>query len=80
VLGIFKPFEPAGTDGIVPVLLQQEMEHLVPSLCRIFRAYMAYGFVPMAWRQVRMIFIPKPRKLDIPRLRLIVLSACHLSF
>jgi hypothetical protein len=25
---------------------------------------MAYGFIPMAWRQVKVIFIPKPGKLD----------------
>jgi hypothetical protein len=25
---------------------------------------MAYGFIPMAWRQIRVTFIPKPRKLD----------------
>jgi hypothetical protein len=25
---------------------------------------MAYGFIPMAWRQVKLTFIPKPRKLD----------------
>jgi hypothetical protein len=25
---------------------------------------MAYGFIPTAWRQVKMTFIPKPWKLD----------------
>jgi hypothetical protein len=25
---------------------------------------MAYGFIPMAWRHVKVIFIPKPKKLD----------------
>jgi hypothetical protein len=25
---------------------------------------MAYGFIPAAWRQVKVTFIPKPRKLD----------------
>jgi hypothetical protein len=25
---------------------------------------MAYGFIPMAWRQVKVTFIPKPGKLD----------------
>jgi hypothetical protein len=63
-LSIFKPFKSAGTDGIVPALLQQGIEHLVPQLCRIFRTCMVYGFVPMAWRQVRVTFIPKPGELD----------------
>jgi hypothetical protein len=45
-LGTFKPFKSAGTDGIVPILLQQVMEHLVPHLCCILRACMAYEFIP----------------------------------
>jgi hypothetical protein len=64
LLGTFKPFKSAGTDGIVLALLQQGVEYLVPHLCHIFRACMAYGFIPTAWRQVKVTFIPKPRKLD----------------
>jgi hypothetical protein len=63
-LGTFKPFKSGGTNGIVPVLLQQGMEHLVPHLCRIFRACIAYEFFPTSWRQVKVTFIPKPGKLD----------------
>jgi hypothetical protein len=63
-LGTFKPFKSVGTDGIVPVLLQQVAEDAVPNLCHIFRACMAYGFIPTAWRQVKVSFIPKPGKLD----------------
>jgi hypothetical protein len=62
--GTFKPFKSAGTDEIVPVILQQGAEHVVPNLCRIFRACMAYGFIPTACRQVKLTFIPKPGKLD----------------
>jgi hypothetical protein len=62
-LGIFKPFKSSGTDGIVPALLQQGMEHLVSHLCRIFRACMAYRFIPTTWRQVKATFIPQPGKL-----------------
>jgi hypothetical protein len=25
---------------------------------------MAYGFIPMSWRQLKVTFIPKPGKLD----------------
>jgi hypothetical protein len=64
VLGTFKQFKSAGTDGIVPALLQQGLEHSVPHLCRLFKACMAHGFIPTAWRQVKLTFIPKPRKLD----------------
>jgi hypothetical protein len=27
---------------------------------KIFRAYAAPGYVPLSWRMVRLIFIPKP--------------------
>jgi hypothetical protein len=63
-LGIFKPFKSTGTIGTLPELLQQRTEHLVPRLCCIFRACMAYGIILKAWRQVKVTFIPKPRKLD----------------
>jgi hypothetical protein len=47
-LNTFKPFISAGTDEIVTALLQQGAEHLVPHLCRIFRACIAYEFIPTA--------------------------------
>jgi hypothetical protein len=40
------------------------MEHLVPFLYCIFRACLAYGYISMAWRLVRVTFIPKPRRSD----------------
>jgi hypothetical protein len=63
-LGTLKPFKSAGQDGIVPALLQQLEEYLVPHHCRIFRACLAHGFTPSAWRQVKVTFIPKSGKLD----------------
>jgi hypothetical protein len=57
LLGTFKPFKSAGRDGTVPA-------RLVPHLCHIFRACMAYGFILTAWRQVKVTFILKPGKLD----------------
>jgi hypothetical protein len=63
-LDTFTPYKSAGTDGIVPALLQHGAELLVPHLCRIYTACMAYGFIPMAWRQVQVTFIPKPGKSD----------------
>jgi hypothetical protein len=47
-------------DGIFPALLQEGWEILVPYLVRIFRACLATGYVPMAWHQVKVVFIPKP--------------------
>jgi hypothetical protein len=63
-LGTLKPFKAVVADKIVPALLQQGREQIVPHLCRIYRACLAYGFIPTAWRQVKVTFIPKPGKLD----------------
>jgi hypothetical protein len=60
----FKPFKSAGTDGIVPALLQQGVEHLTTHLCHIFRACLARGYIPKAWRQIKGMFIPKPGKAN----------------
>jgi hypothetical protein len=51
-LGTLKPFRAAGADEIVTALLQQGGEQIVPQLCRIYRACLAYGFIPTARRQV----------------------------
>ena len=49
-----------GMDGIYPALLQQGREIVIPCLIRIFRACLAMGYVPAIWRQVKVVFIPKP--------------------
>jgi hypothetical protein len=61
---MFKPFELAGADEIVPALLQQGIEHLVAHPCHIFRACLAKGYIPKAWRQVKVMFIHKPGKAN----------------
>jgi hypothetical protein len=63
-LSMLKPFKAAGADETVPALLQQGEEQIVPHVCHIYRACLAYGFIPTAWRQVKVTFIPKPGKLD----------------
>jgi len=44
----------------VPALLQEEREVLLPHQVRIFRSCLATGYVPVSWRQVKVVFIPKP--------------------
>jgi hypothetical protein len=61
-INTFKPFKLAGTDELVPALLQQGVEYLTTHLCKIFRACLARGYIPIAWRQVKVTFIPKPGK------------------
>jgi hypothetical protein len=81
-LGTLKQFKAAGTDEIVPALLQQSEKLIVPHLCRIYRACLAYGFIPTAWRLVKATFIPNPGKLDYTEAkayRLIILSSLLLK-
>ena len=54
----------AGTDGIVPALLQQEVNHLMTHLYHFFRACLAKEYTPKAWRQIKVTFIPKHRKAN----------------
>jgi hypothetical protein len=56
----FDPYKSPGTDGIFPVLLLEGREVLVSYLVRVFRACLATGYVPSTWRQVKLMFIPKP--------------------
>jgi hypothetical protein len=49
-------------DGILPALLQEGREVVIPNLVRIFRACLATGYVPAIWRQVKVVFIPKPSR------------------
>jgi hypothetical protein len=56
----FDPYKNPEMDGIFPALLQEGREVLVPYLVRIFRSCLAAGYVPTAWHQVKVVFIPKP--------------------
>jgi hypothetical protein len=56
----FAPYKSPGVDGIFPALLQQGREILIPYLIKIFRACLVTGYVPTVWRQVKVMFIPKP--------------------
>jgi hypothetical protein len=55
----FAPYKSPGVDGIFPALLQEGWEVLIPYLIKIFRACQATGYVSTAWRQVKVVFIPK---------------------
>jgi hypothetical protein len=56
----FAPYENPGMDGTFPALLQEGREVVIPYVVRIFRACLATGYVPAIWRQVKVVFIPKP--------------------
>jgi hypothetical protein len=56
----FAPYKSPGVDGIFPALLQEGQEVLIPYLIKIFRPCLATGYVMTAWRQFKVVFIPKP--------------------
>jgi hypothetical protein len=64
----------------VLALLQQGVQHPVLYLCCKIKAYLAYGYISMAWRQVRVTFIPKPRKSDYTEAKAYHPTAGYLSF
>lgn len=60
----FHPFKSAGPDEVFPALLQWGGDTLISLLTIIFRACLAHGYIPKKWREVKVIFIPKPGKSD----------------
>jgi ribonuclease HI len=58
----FAPYKSAGPDRIFPALLQKGLGILNDSITNILVASLALGYIPEAWREVRVVFIPKPGK------------------
>jgi hypothetical protein len=56
----FAPYKSPGMDGIFLVMLHEGQGVLTPYLVKIFRACPATGYIPAIWRQVKVVFIPKP--------------------
>ncbi|XP_011313404.1 uncharacterized protein [Fopius arisanus] len=55
-------YKSPGPDGIYPALLQKGGPQLLQRLLPTLRASLALGHVPYKWREVRVVFIPKPGK------------------
>ncbi|CAF4935806.1 unnamed protein product [Pieris macdunnoughi] len=60
----FLPFKAAGIDGIFPGLLRWGGSLIVDYLVPLFRACIAHRYIPLKWREVKIIFIPKPGRED----------------
>jgi len=58
----FQPYKSPGIDRIMPIMLQQGFELLAGKLLMLLRASLALGYIPMSWRHIRVVFIPKPWK------------------
>lgn len=78
----FEPYKAPGPDGIWPIMIQECKDIIEGRLENIFTACIAFGYVPKAWRSVRVAFIPKPGKInysDAKSFRPISLSSCLLK-
>jgi hypothetical protein len=60
VIDGFGTFKAKGEEGIFPGVLQRGIEIIIGHITKIFAACLAYGYIPLAWKAVRVIFIHKP--------------------
>ncbi len=56
----FLPYKSAGPDGIFPALLQYGTDVLLDAITKLYQASVAMAHIPVPWREVRVVFIPKP--------------------
>ena len=63
-VSLFAPYKSPGIDGIFPALLQKGLDILIETMVKIFRACIAYGYMPVQWCTSRVVFVPKPGRTD----------------
>jgi hypothetical protein len=56
----FLPYKSPGADATLLAQLQQARRIVIPYLVKIFCACPVVGYVPAIWRQVKVVFVPKP--------------------
>lgn len=55
----FEAYKSPGLDGICPKMLQETAVKITPLLAAIYRVCLANNLVPLSWRRVKVVFIPK---------------------
>jgi hypothetical protein len=55
-------YKSTGPDEIFPGMLIYALDDLTYHLSQIMRACLMYGYVPQKWREMKIVFIPKPEK------------------
>jgi len=60
----FRPYKAAGPDGIQPVVLRNLSPQILQYITEMYQCSIATGYTPKAWRQMKLVFIPKPGKDD----------------
>jgi hypothetical protein len=58
----FEPYKSPGPDDIYPIQLQKLLPYIKTHLTYIMRAVLAHGYIPISWRQSRVVFLAKPGK------------------
>ena len=58
------PFKSPGLDGIYPFLLQWGLDLILHHLVNVYRACLALSYIPLNWREVKVVFINKPGRKD----------------
>lgn len=61
-VSLFDSYKSPGPDNVYPILLQKSIDIVGKNLRDIMRASIALSYVPKVWRNVRVVFIPKPDK------------------
>lgn len=78
----FRPYKATGMDGIFPGLLQQGLKVILPPVTKLLRACVALGYISQQWCITRVVFIPKPGRIDYDQTggyRPISLTLCLLK-
>jgi hypothetical protein len=60
LLMVLVPLKVVGENGIFPSLLQHGIKIIIGHIEKIFAACLVFGYIPLAWMAVRVIFITKP--------------------
>lgn len=63
-INTFEPYKSAGPDGITPKMLQTTADIIVPLLTNILSSCINLVYIPQAWREVKVVFIPKAGKTN----------------
>lgn len=58
------PYKSPGGDGIFPALVQKADNKLYEHLRNIITASIKLNYIPLAWRETYVTFLPKPNKED----------------
>ena len=57
-------FKSAGPDGLKPIVMKHFGPKAIRCITKLFQAIYSTGYIPKEWRKSRVVFIPKPQKLD----------------